>query len=173
MSKTKGAKSGGGKLSRTETVTVRLDPRLRYLAEIAARAQRRTLSSFIEWSVEQALNTQTLDGDGSQTVAEEAKDLWDIDALDRFAKLASRHPHLLTHEEQVKWKEFEERQIDKFSVRYTSNRLMGGVGEVVGLVQSMRANWNALVEADGLSDATEHATKAEDDDLDDTNLETG
>ena len=35
-------KSGGGKLSRSETVTVRLDPKLRYLAELAARIHRRT-----------------------------------------------------------------------------------------------------------------------------------
>ena len=38
-------KAGGGKLSRSETVTVRLDPKLRYLAELAARIHRRTLSS--------------------------------------------------------------------------------------------------------------------------------
>jgi hypothetical protein len=36
-------RKGGGKLSRSETVTVRLDPKLRYLAELAALKQRRTL----------------------------------------------------------------------------------------------------------------------------------
>jgi hypothetical protein len=44
-------KGGGGKLSRSETVTVRLDPKLRYLAELAARLHRRTLSSYIEWAI--------------------------------------------------------------------------------------------------------------------------
>ena len=39
-------KGGGGKLARSETVTVRLDPKLRYLAELAARIQRRSVSSF-------------------------------------------------------------------------------------------------------------------------------
>lgn len=43
------------KLNRSETVTVRLDPRLNYLAELAGRAQRRTKSSFIEWAVQQAI----------------------------------------------------------------------------------------------------------------------
>ncbi len=45
----------GGKLSRTETVTVRLDPRLNYLCELAGRAQRRTKSGFIEWAVQRAI----------------------------------------------------------------------------------------------------------------------
>ena len=44
-------KGGGGKLSRSETVTVRLDPKLRYLAELAARLHRRTLSSYVEWAI--------------------------------------------------------------------------------------------------------------------------
>lgn len=103
-------KSGGGKLSRSETVTVRLDPKLRYLAELAARKQRRTLSSFIEWAIEDALGrVQISEGSGNYndpglSVGEEANRLWDVDDADRFAKLAIRYPELLTHEEQVLWK---------------------------------------------------------------------
>ncbi len=48
-------KGGGGKLSRSEVVTVRLDPKLRFAADLAARKQRRTLSSFIEWAVEKTV----------------------------------------------------------------------------------------------------------------------
>jgi hypothetical protein len=97
-------KSGGGKLTRSETVTVRLDPKLRYLAELAARRQRRTLSSYIEWSIEDSLRSTVLDSNGQVTLADEAAALWDVDDADRFAKLAVRYPDLLTHEEQVKWK---------------------------------------------------------------------
>ncbi len=100
-------KSGaGGKLSRSETVTVRLDPKLRYLAELAARLHRRTLSSYVEWSIKVALDTEDLNSDGGirRTIGNEAEYLWDVDDADRFAKLALRYPHLLTHEEQVKWK---------------------------------------------------------------------
>ena len=49
-------RKGGSKLARSETVTVRLDPKLRYLAELAARKQRRSLSSYIEWAVEDSLS---------------------------------------------------------------------------------------------------------------------
>ncbi len=97
-------RKGGGKLSRSETVTVRLDPKLRYLAELAARRQRRTVSSYIEWAIEDSLGHVNLDLSDGRSLAEEASVLWDVDEADRFAKLALRHPDLLTHEEQVLWK---------------------------------------------------------------------
>ena len=98
-------KGGGGKLSRSETVTVRLDPKLRYLAELAARLHRRTLSSYIEWSIEASLGNNVLSGDhNGPSIKDESEYLWDVDDSDRFAKLALRYPHLLTHEEQVRWK---------------------------------------------------------------------
>lgn len=93
----------GGSLSRSEIVTVRLDPKLRYFAELAARKQRRTLSSFIEWAVERGLDSIHIT-DGDTSLWSEADTLWDVDESDRFAKLALRHPDLLTHDEQVLWK---------------------------------------------------------------------
>jgi hypothetical protein len=101
-------KSGGGKLARSETVTVRLDPKLRYLAELAARKQRRTISSFIEWAVEDSLKNVTLhesagQDDRSVSVADESR-LWDIDEAERFARIAIQYPELLTYEEQKLWK---------------------------------------------------------------------
>ena len=51
---------GGGKLTRSEVVTVRMDSQLHYLAELAARKHRRTLSSFIEWAVQQSFKTVEL-----------------------------------------------------------------------------------------------------------------
>lgn len=100
-------KGGGGKLSRSETVTVRLDPRLRYLAELAARLHRRTLSSYVEWAIETSLENNVLkpdvDGRGN-SIKDDAEHLWDVDEADRFVKLALRYPNLLTHEEQVRWK---------------------------------------------------------------------
>jgi len=102
-------KGGGGKLSRSETVTVRLDPKLRYLAELAALKQRRTVSSFIEWAIEDSLGRVYLQeggygNDPGTSVADAAAKLWDVDDADRFAKLALSYPDLLSHEEQKRWK---------------------------------------------------------------------
>lgn len=110
-------KGGGGKLSRSETVTVRLDPKLRYLAELAARKQRRTLSSYIEWAIEDSLKSVFLhqgtgyNGDESISVAEEAKRLWDVDEAERFLRLAIHYPDLLSHPEQELWKLVQDSQL--------------------------------------------------------------
>src|SRR5262249_53773761 len=104
----RGRPSGGGsKLQRTETVTLRLDPKLRYLTELAARKQRRTVSSFIEWAIEQALFLVKLELDEASpptNLVEAAALFWDPDEADRFAKLALNYPDLLTYDEQVLWK---------------------------------------------------------------------
>lgn len=103
-------KGGGGKLSRSETVTVRLDPKLRYMAELAARKQRRTLSSYIEWAIEDSLKSVLLyqgtgyQGDDNVSVAEEVGRLWDVDEAERFLRLAIHYPDLLSHQEQEVWK---------------------------------------------------------------------
>lgn len=97
------AAAGGAKLQRTETVTIRLDPKMRYLAELASRLQRRSLSSYIEWAIDRSFTDVSFPGrDG--TLADMARALWDVDEPDRFVYLAINHPDLLNHEEQRRWK---------------------------------------------------------------------
>ena len=91
---------------RTETISVRLEPRVRYMADLAARAQRRTLSSFIEFAIDNALSEiglTSVDGD-YQNLRHAAPQLWDPFEPDRFVKLALRFPDLLNHHEQILWK---------------------------------------------------------------------
>jgi hypothetical protein len=101
---------GGGKLSRSEVVTVRLDPKTRYLAELAARRQRRTLSSYIEWVVAESLSTfilEEMDRNGADADIA-IGDLWDVDECDRLVKLALYDDSLLNYREQVLWKRIQE-----------------------------------------------------------------
>ena len=140
-------KGGGGKLSRTETVTVRLDPKLRYLAELAARLHRRTLSSYIEWSIKEALDSETLRNDEGMrhTIGTEAEFLWDVDDADRFAKLALRYPHLLTHEEQVRWKLIRENgYLWKGSYSGRQQEWTWTVDESSFIYQRLREHWIAF-----------------------------
>ena len=106
MAENKASKGGGGKLNRTQTVTLRLDPKLRYLTELAARTQRRTTSGFIEWAIEQSLEhvVVSIGDDRRASLADENFRLWDVDEADRFAKLAIHYPNLLIHDEQAIWK---------------------------------------------------------------------
>ncbi len=126
---------------RTAATTIRFDPRLRYLADIAARVQRRTFTSFIEWAVEEALksvqikagdnpygdNNEPLYGDGptnaiagrkdqgalSYSIAARAHEIWDVDEADRFVKLATMFYHLLDIDEQRLWKRINESTLTK------------------------------------------------------------
>jgi hypothetical protein len=140
-------KVGGGKLSRSETVTVRLDPKLRYLAELAARLHRRTLSSYVEWSIKAALDTEELSREGGihRTIGNEAEYLWDVDDADRFAKLALRYPHLLTHEEQVRWKLIRENgYLWKGSYAGQREEWTWTVDEDAFIYRHLREHWTAF-----------------------------
>ncbi len=110
-------KGGGGKLSRSEIVTVRMDSQLHYLAELAARKHRRTLSSFIEWAVQHSFKAVELyhgngyNNDESVYLNDVEGRLWDVDPAERFARLAILYPDLLTHEEQERWKMLTDSQL--------------------------------------------------------------
>lgn len=98
----------GGQLTRSEVVTVRLDPRLRYGVDLAARKHRRTASSIIEWAIEKALKEvmvcESEEEHLTRSIDDVLREVWDVDEPDRFAKLALECPELLSHEEQVLWK---------------------------------------------------------------------
>jgi len=107
MPKSETKKGGGSRLNRTEVVTLRLDPKLRYITDLAARSQRRTTSGFIEWAIEIALKEVGVFSKSSTdtvSMADIKDDLWDVDKADRFLKLATGFPNLLNHYEQVVWK---------------------------------------------------------------------
>ena len=107
----RGRRPREGRLARSQVATLRLDPKLRYLLELAARKQRRTMSSYLEWAAEQSLDRIRLtDFSGSPSIADETEQLWDVDEAERFVKLASRHPELLNHHEQMLWKLIRENQ---------------------------------------------------------------
>jgi hypothetical protein len=145
----RGRPSGGGsKLQRTETVTLRLDPRLRYLTELAARKQRRTVSSFIEWAIEQTLSLVQLppldDTSPPIDLVDASTRLWDPDEADRFAKLGFYYPDLLTYDEQVLWKLIQECEalwLVDFDKR---NGFMGYQLEEWLLYPALRKHWEAL-----------------------------
>jgi hypothetical protein len=78
------------------------------LAELAARKQRRPLSSYVEWAIERSLSQVHLEEEFNNTVsvtdAERTRHLWDLDEADRIVRLAMTYPELLTYEEQMVWK---------------------------------------------------------------------
>lgn len=86
------------KKDKTEIVTVRLNPELRFGLELLSRQQHRTLSGVVEWALDQILSRR--EGFNLDKV-------WDVDEADRLKKLAEYYPHLLNFDEQKKVKENE------------------------------------------------------------------
>jgi hypothetical protein len=151
MTGKKGA-GGGAKTSRSETVSVRMDPRLRYLAEIAARVQRRTLSSFIEYAVDDALKRVFMPTDQTRVrggvaldepvpVADAAGTIWDFDDPGRLALLARRYPQLLTFEETRTWMLFLE------VLKRTSGPHKELAGQASAETDLLRQHWDLLTTA--------------------------
>ena len=143
---------GGGSLQRTEVVTIRLDPKLRYLAELAARKQRRTVSSFVESAVENELHRVLLREttvSGSTvgiSVGDEGETLWDTDDPDRLAKLGLHYPELLTYDEQVLWKLIRETG-SLWQGEYNSHGdWMWKVEPDALLYDRLRENWRRLID---------------------------
>jgi hypothetical protein len=111
-------KGPGGKLGRSEIIQARLDAKLRLAAEIMARSDRRTLSSFIESLIEQAAKkfmvTRNLfqpwwsegceDSMYSKTdtinVESAVCDIWNDHDSIRFLKFGIHFPNLLNEEEE-------------------------------------------------------------------------
>ena len=89
--------AGGAKLSRSKVVSHRLDPRLHFGAEIAAAKCRRTLSSFTEWAIEEALKQVNV-GNKGETAYKIMEDAWDIEEGYRFYEYARKCSKLLTTE---------------------------------------------------------------------------
>lgn len=100
---------------RSETLNMRIDPKLKYLAEIASRDTGRTLSGFIERAIKRALTVgvpledelRVSESTGPNTEPKlYFETLWDVDEADRFFHLATLRPGLLTIQEQRFWKLF-------------------------------------------------------------------
>jgi hypothetical protein len=135
--------------TRSETVTVRLDPKLFYLAGLAAKEQQRTLSNFIEWAVRHALTAEVMLEDeptpGTEPTFKKPaplwnEGLWDVDEADRFFLLGSR-PDLMSDSELTLWKLLTEklsRKNGKFNLqqfRELWDEFVGGIRRDAGITE--------------------------------------
>ncbi|EIU1336828.1 TPA: hypothetical protein NJJ38_003517 [Pseudomonas aeruginosa] len=101
----------------TVSVSLRVDPAIKYAIDLAARIQKRTVTGVVEWSVEKALGEVTMpidfmvEGDSGrpelpepQSVIDAVKErLWSPDEAIRLVRLAFEYPSLLSFEESLIW----------------------------------------------------------------------
>jgi hypothetical protein len=99
---------------RTEMISVRLAPKLRFAADLAARSQRRSISSLVEVAVAAYLPTLVVIEPADPEDEREMKltalvaEVWDPDESDRFVLLAEGYRWLLNNEEEHLWKAIRE-----------------------------------------------------------------
>jgi hypothetical protein len=74
------------KLIRSKTVTVKLDKKLRFAMELAARSRRLTISSYIEYALKEYLITCAQTNNEFETVMEISQILTDI-KIDELTQL--------------------------------------------------------------------------------------
>ena len=113
-------KSSSGSGAKSDVITVRLSPKLKYGLELLSRKQHRPLSSVVTWAIEQIMTnheaglyktTKSIkSGKGMDVSTEEYmfEMLWDIEPADRLVKLATHWPELMTYEEEKLIKYFKE-----------------------------------------------------------------
>lgn len=141
------------KQPRKELTSLRLEPKVKYLAEIAARVQRRSLTNYIEWAIEESLNNIVLSPSG-ETVEYMAQGLWDIYEHERFIKLALQYPELLNYEEQLIWKIVSDPSYGFISV--TSSPLRNKSNPKIFRLDVLMELWDEVIKASmGDEDAKE------------------
>lgn len=99
--------------SATVSVSLRIDPRIKYGIDLAARIQKRTVTGFVEWAVKKALEDvqmptsvfrESESPDAPTDLASHLDDLlWSSNEGVRLVLLASRYPSLLSYEETQIW----------------------------------------------------------------------
>lgn len=102
--------------SSTVSVSLRVDPAIKYAIDIAARVQKRTVTGVVEWSVEKALDEVMMPADflveGNKgpempdpvsVMAAVKERLWSPDEAIRLVTLAFQYPSLLTFDESIVW----------------------------------------------------------------------
>lgn len=136
-------KGGGGNLNRSQVVTVRLEPKMKFATELAARRQRRTVSSFIECAIEEAINGIQISNDLNMNFV--INHAWDVEDADRFVKLAYYYPKLLTYDEEKLWKIIQEYEpFWRTTIDVKEKRPIMTLGHKSVYIDLIRHNWETL-----------------------------
>lgn len=93
---------------KTETLTLRLDPKIKTMIELISRIRRQSITGVVEAAIEEIafdLDAPYFD-DGemhNHTLAVVFSDVWSTDESEWFINMCYRFPTLLTYEEQRIW----------------------------------------------------------------------
>lgn len=86
---------------KSDALSIRIDPRLKFGLEIASRLQRRPVTGVVEWAISEALGNEFLldEAENRFTVSQAASQLWSENEIERLLGFWFNFPQLLTYEE--------------------------------------------------------------------------
>lgn len=87
-----------GPQQRKEPLSLRIEPKIKYLIEIASRVQRRNISNYVEFTLENSLRDVEIEK--NKSVLQMAEYLWSTHEGERVLHLAEKYPELLVYDEQ-------------------------------------------------------------------------
>lgn len=93
---------------KTETLTLRLDPKVRLLIELISRVRRQSITGVVEAAIEDIafdLDVPFVDDGSIQNSALGSifSEIWSTDESELFINMCFRLPSLMTYEEQRLW----------------------------------------------------------------------
>jgi len=96
------------KASPNINVSMRIDPKTKYLIDLLAREQKRTITGVIEWALEVAAHQEQFDKsessfDQRRSFRDMIDELWSTDDALRLISLAMNKPSLLDYDELRIW----------------------------------------------------------------------
>ncbi|MDW0360803.1 hypothetical protein Q8G38_15935 [Halomonas venusta] len=92
--------------SSSVNVSLRLDPKTKYLIDLLAREQKRTITGVVEWALERAAENERFDlsrGYDGPSFRDMIDELWSTDEAMRLIALALNKASLLDYEEMRIW----------------------------------------------------------------------
>ena len=127
---------------RTEQLTLRMDPRTKYLGQLAAMQNRITLASLIDRGLLRAIDeTAICEGNEAVQLSAVAPQIWAEHEADRLVKLADRFEFLLSTQQRTVWEHIQGTQ------KYWRFPLKDGsynVSESTFYFQALRDDWKDL-----------------------------
>ena len=135
---------------KTETLTLRLDPKAKFTIDLLARIRRQSITAVIEAAIDEIAYDQDVkfneDGkNATWSLGSAITEIWSTDEAERFINLCYFMPDLLTHEELRIWETITSSECfyaDSATRNPTHWKLMGVSIDVTRL----RAYWDYLLE---------------------------
>ena len=106
MKKTQGGRVDLGSRNKSEVITIRINPKLKFGLELMARLHNRSVAQTVEMAIQRVLEDPF---DGVQNLRDVRYDqdiidkLWSPHRGERLLKMVLEHPELLSYEEEVVW----------------------------------------------------------------------